>query len=302
MTFRALILCCCLFTLHPMSAFAAVRVVATTPDIAWLVQQIGGKNIEVKALARASDDYHFLDARPDYILAVNRADIVCRVGADLEIGWMPKILEKAANSKVMAGGAGDCDLSRSITVQDKPKGPVDRSMGDVHAAGNPHFWLSPLEMANAAAEVEARLAGVQPEKAHEFAANRARVQEELKSLHRKIKERLKPLAGKTVIEYHKDFSYFCKDYGLKSIGSIEEIPGVSPSASRLGTVSMQAKKSGVSLALATDHHPKNILAKFSELSGVKVAKVPSSLSDPSAPDAYEKWQNALADEVLKAIK
>jgi len=301
MTSRILLLIF-LWATFSSETMAAIRVVATTPDIAWLVKRIGGNEVDVKALARASDDYHFLDARPDFILAVNRADIVCRVGADLEIGWLPKILEKAANRKVMAGGAGDCDLSRSISVQDKPKGPVDRSMGDVHAAGNPHFWLSPLEMGSSALEVEAKLASVAPGKAAEFAVNRAKVQEELKTLHAKIKERLKPLAGKTVVEYHKDFSYFCKDYGLKSMGSIEEIPGVSPSAARLGTVAMEARKSGVSLALATDHHPKNILEKFKELSGVKVAKVPSSLADPSASDAYEKWQNELADEVLKAFK
>jgi zinc/manganese transport system substrate-binding protein len=288
--------------LVPMEAFSAVRVVATTPDIAWLVNRIGGKKVEVKTLAKANDDYHFLDARPDFILAVNRASVVCRVGADLELGWIPKILEKAANSKVMAGGAGDCDLSRAVSLQEKPTGHIDRSMGDVHPTGNPHFWLSPLEMANAAAEVEEKLAAADPGSAAEFAANRAKVQDELKALHGKIKAQLKPLSGKTVVEYHKDFFYFNRDYGLKSLGSIEEIPGVSPSAARLGKIALEAKRAGAMIALATTHSQKNSLEKFRELSGVKVVALPSSLSDPTNPEAYADWQNSMAEQILKALK
>jgi len=301
MTFK--IFSCLILLSAPNIAEAAIRVVASTSDIAWLVQRVGGaKNVEVKALARPKDDYHFLDARPDYILAVSRADVVCRIGVDLEIGWIPKILDRAANSKVMAGGAGDCDLSRSVGVQEKPAGPVDRSMGDVHSAGNPHYWLSPLEMAKAASEVEARLSAVEPGKSAEFSANRLKVEEELKALHSKIKERLKGLSGKAALEYHKDFFYFIQAYGLKSAGSIEEIPGVSPSAARLGKVALEAKRSGVSLALASEHSPKATLDKFKELSGVRVVVLPTSLSDPSAANAYEIWQQEMADKILKVTQ
>jgi zinc/manganese transport system substrate-binding protein len=282
--------------------YAALKLVATTPDIAWLARKIGGDRVEVKSLARATDDYHFLDARPDYVLAVNRADIVCRAGADLEVGWLPKILEKAANPKVMPGAAGDCDLSRAVTVREKPRGPVDRSMGDVHPAGNPHFWLSPLEMAKGAREVEERLVAADPAHRGEFAANRAKVESELRSLHEKIKSMLKPLVGKAVIEYHRDFHYFIHDYGLNGAGSIEEIPGVSPSAGRLGRVAAEAKKNGTALALASVHDPKSPLAKFEELSGVKVITLGTSLTDYTEGEAYAKWQVSLAEKILAGMK
>jgi zinc/manganese transport system substrate-binding protein len=298
MTFRSLLLIIAL--LAPKESHSAIRAVATTPDIAWLVKRIGGKNVEVKTLAKASDDYHFLEARPDFILAVNRAQVVCRVGADLEIGWIPKILEKAANSKVMGGGSGDCELSRAVSILDKPTGPIDRSMGDVHPSGNPHFWLSPLEMSNAAIEVEEKLAASEPELASEFAANRAK--EELKALHAKIKTLLKPLSGKTVIEYHKDFGYFNHAYGIKSLGSIEEVPGVSPSAARLGKISLEAKRANVIIALSSTHSSKSALKKFQELSGVKVVALETSLSDSTNPDAYADWQNKIAEQLLKASK
>jgi zinc/manganese transport system substrate-binding protein len=296
MTFKYLL--CCFLVSFPASA--AIKVVATTPDIAWLAQRIGGKEVEVKALAKPRDDYHFLDARPDFILAVNRAQVVCRVGLELEIGWLPKILERAANTKVMGGGAGDCDPSRWVSVEEKPGGKIDRSLGDVHASGNPHYWLSPLEMAKAALEVEAKLAAADPGKAAEFAGNRAKLEQELKSLHARIKEKLRPLAGKKVIEYHKDFVYFLRDYGLTASGSIEEIPGVSPSAARLGKVALESKKAGVALAFASTHGPRSALDKFRELSGIPVLVLPTSLDDPSGADAFEKWQNALAEKILRA--
>lgn len=280
-------------------AQAELKVVATTPDIAWLVQRVGGKNVSVKSLAKSGDNYHFLDARPDFILAVNKADLVCRVGADLEIGWLPKILDRAGNKKVMNGGEGDCDLSRAVSIE-KPTHKIDRSMGDVHAAGNPHFWLSPFEMAKAAGEVEKRLGAIDPAKAAEYSANRAALEKELNALAVKIKEKLKTYAGKKAFEYHKDFYYYFGAYGMESLGSIEEIPGVAPSAARLGKVALEAKQKGASFALALEHHPAAVLAKFSEISGVPVVKLPPSLVNPQEANAYSAWQELMADRILKA--
>jgi zinc/manganese transport system substrate-binding protein len=256
--------------------------------------------VEVKSLAKSGDNYHFLDARPDFILAIARADLLCRVGAELEIGWLPKALERAANSKVMAGGAGDCDLSRAVELLEKPNGPLNRSMGDVHAGGNPHFWLSPLAMAAAAGEVETRLAAVAPEKAADFARNRAALVAELRALASELKEKLKPVAGRGIYQYHKDFAYFADAYGLRLLGSIEEIPGVSPSAARLGQVSLAAKSAGSPFALASDHDPRATLAKFTELSSVPVVSVPTALVNPAEAGAYRKWQETIVAAILAA--
>lgn len=272
-------------------AEAALRAVGTTPEMAWLLQRIGGDKVEVKALAKAGDNYHFLDARPDFILAVNRADILCRVGAELEIGWLPKILDRAANTKVMSGGAGDCDASRAVSLEEKPSKPVDRSMGDVHAAGNPHFWLSPAQTAKAAREVEEKLSAVSPENAKLFAANREALEKELSSLQEKLRGKFKK--GLSAYQYHRDFSYFFLAYGVTPLGSIEEIPGVSPSAARLGKVALEAKEKKAAFALAAEHDPAAALAKFQELSGVKVVKLPTSLSDFRDPAAFAKWQEQL---------
>ncbi len=280
-------------------AFAALQAVGTTPDVAWLLGRVGGSAVEVKSLAKPSQNFHFLEARPDFILAVARADLLCRVGADLEIGWLPKVLERAANAKVATGGPGDCDLSRTVSVLEKPVGKVDRSMGDTHLGGNPHYWLSPARMAEAAQEVERVLAKMVPERAAFFAENRRKLEDELKDIQKNVSQKLRPLAGKSIYEYHKEFFYFFQTYGLRSLGSIEEIPGVPPSAARLGAVAQKAKQEKAILALASVHYPKASLEKFQEMSGVLVLQLDTSLADFSAPEAYRSWQEALADRLVR---
>jgi zinc/manganese transport system substrate-binding protein len=281
-------------------ALAASPVVGSTPDVAWLMKRIGGKEVEVRALATGTTNYHFAEARPDYVLRVSRARLLCRVGAELEDAWLDKVVEKAANRRVMPGAPGDCSLHRTVTIEEKPTGPVDRSMVDVHAAGNNHFWLSPLRMIEAAKEVEERLGAVFPEKAEIFATNRAKLEKELKVLHSRLKSRLSPLEGKSFLQYHKDFYYFLVDYGLSSADSIEEIPGVSPSAARLGQISLRAKRDKVALALASEHDPRSQLEKFREISGVPYLQLPTSLSSPGDADAFARWQESMVDRILKA--
>lgn len=288
-----------IFLLLPLSSHAAIKAVATTPEGAWLLHRIGGGEVEVKTLAKPNDNYHFLEARPDFILAVNRAEIVCRIGLDLELGWLPKVFARAANRKVTNGEKGDCVLSRYIKVLEKPTIAVDRSMGDTHSSGNPHFWFSPTEMGNAAREVEEKLSLISPEKASVFKTNRENLEKELSTLQLKLKEKLKPLQGNKALQYHRDFSYFFSDYGLELAGSIEEIPGVSPSAARLGNVALDAKKNKVAIALAGEHDSKSALKKFEELSGIPVAVLPTSLSKPEERDAFEKWQTSLVEKILK---
>lgn len=286
-----------LLLLFTPAAFAALNIVASTPDVAWLVQRVAGDKAKVQVLASPGASYHNVEARPDFALKVARADVLCRIGLELEDPWLNKVVEKAANAKVMSGAAGDCVLGRKVNVGQKPTGPIDRSMGDVHPSGNPHFWLSPVAMAEASEEVEARLTQADPAGAATYAANRAAVEKELLALEKSLKEKLKPAAGRAFFEYHKDFFYFFRDYGLKSLGSIEEIPGVAPSAARLGTVARTAKAEKAALALAAKHDPSAQLEKFRELSGVPFVQVPTSVPAPADAGSYAAWQ----EELVKAI-
>lgn len=289
-----------------LSAFAEnkIKVVTTLPDLAEVASIIGGDKVEVESLLKGNEDAHFLEAVPTYIRMVANADAVCFVGLDLEIGWIPKILAKSGNSKVQPGGTGYCETGKAVTALDKPTTSVDRSMGDVHPYGNPHFNLSPKALSEAAVQVEKTLSNIKPEYHEEFKNNLAKFQNQMTSLKERIDKKLKPLQflsrGRPIVmEYHKEFSYFFDLYGLKSFGSIEDKPGVPPSGTRLAEIAKAAKSAKVCMAFGSLYSPENQLKKFSEISGIEYKKMPTMVQKSNDKyNSIEKLQNALADAVL----
>lgn len=285
---------------------ARLKVVTSLPDLAHAIEIIGGDEVEVTSLLKGQEDPHFADAVPEFIRQVSRADVVCVVGMDLEVGWIPKVLAKSGNAKVQPGGNGYCEAGRSVKALDVPTGSIDRSMGDVHPLGNPHYYLSPLSLAEAGTEITRVLSSVRPEAADKFNKGLETFRKDMASLHEKMSTRLKNgLINKRVfpMEYHKEFAYFFKDYGLKSFGSIEEKPGVPPSAGRLAQISTAAKTAGVTVALAAQHAPERSTNKFSELSGVSVKRVPVATSkDGTGAAPIEQLQTQLIDAVLAGAR
>lgn len=293
-------------------AAAPLKVVVTLPEIAEVVRDIGGSAVEVTSLLSGSEDPHFVDATPSLIATVSRADIVCSMGLELESGWIPKVLAKAANAKVQSGGPGFCELGRTITVLDKLVGvATDRSKGDIHAAGNPHFNLSPRALSESSREVLNVLKAARPDLSAELETRAREFEKKMKSIEDKTRAILKPAIeaskqGPVVIEYHKEFAYFFNLYELRSFGAIEEKPGVSPSAGRLARVSTDAKNAGVRLALSSLNAPIKHMARFSELSGIPSARVPTTVqTSPSAEfpgtNSIEGVQLAIANAVAHAF-
>lgn len=297
---RGLILLCGF--LLSFSAQAAVNVVTTSTDLAWAAQQIGKDKVKVQPLLKGTENMHFVEAVPAYIKAVADADVVCQVGLSLEIGWLPKVLAKSGNAAVQKGGKGFCDVGQKIKALDKPAGAVDRSMGDVHPEGNPHYWLSPVVFGQGATEIADVLSRVDPKNAPFYAKNLQDLQKQLQDLQARLKKELQPLQGKNLMQYHTDFNYFLDAYGLKSVGSIEEKPGVPPSAGRLARVSMQAKDDKVVAALAVDYDAKGTLDKFRELSGIPVARVANASRPAGTPKDYVQMQEAIVKQLLDATK
>lgn len=292
-----------------LSAQAAdrLKVITTVPDLAWMVQEIGGDLVEAKPLLHGTENPHFVDAVPDYIRQVADAKVVCLVGLDLEVGYMPPILNKSGNAAVQPSGKGYCEVGKSVTVLDKPTGPVDRSMGDVHPTGNPHYFLSPKSLAEGGKEVVKVLSQVDPAHAAQYEKGLTAFKTKMDSLSQEIKAKLEPLRaaqkGKPVlIEYHKEYAYFLAEYGIQSFGSIEEKPGVPPSAGRLADVGGAAKAAGVLVVLAADYNPAKTLQRFQEISGIPVVVVPTMIQPKGAITAYPELQRHIADSLLKALQ
>lgn len=274
-----------------------LKVITTLPDLAEVARVVGGDKVSVDSLLKGTEDAHFLDAIPTYIRMVANADVVCSMGLELEVGWLPKILEKSSNAKIQPGGQGYCETGTAVVALEKPSVPMDRSMGDVHAHGNPHFNLSPKALSEAAVVVEAVLSKSQPSSATEFKKGLKKFQDQMKALKEKTAAKIKNRPS--VIEYHKEFTYFFDSYGLKSVGSIEDKPGVPPSGIRLANIAKQAKDAKVCLAFAALYTPENQLKKFSEISGIAYKKMPSMVQkDNEAYNTIEKLHSALADALI----
>lgn len=291
-----------LFLVFSFNAMAKLKVITTTTDIAWLAQRIGGEKVEVESLLNGTEDPHYIDAMPHFIAKAANADIFCMVGLDLEVGWAPKILTRSGNRKIQPGGKGYCETGKTVKALDVPTGKIDRSHGDVHPQGNPHYHLGPTAFLQGAETVLNVLIDVDSKNAAYYLNNFENTKKDINKLKSKIANQLKNVKNLKFMEYHREFSYFLNEFGISNIGAIESVPGVPPSAGRLARVSIEAKQKGVSLALAASTSPKNLTDKFQEMSGVHVSRVPISIEKEGKVKTYEDLLSYITKDILENAK
>lgn len=283
----------CFFLTTP--AMAKINVVATLPWIGSLASDIGKDRVNVTVLVKTNQDPHLIEARPSMILASRKADIVMYNGLDLEIGYLPVLIESSRNSKIQPGNAGNFDCSGYVAVIEKPSS-VDRSMGDVHPLGNPHYHLSATNIGRVVEGMVQALATVDQANAGFYRANGAAFQQRLQEKQKEW-NRIAP-RGKKFVAYHKFFEYLAKDFGLEVIGYIEEKPGIPPSAAhieRLVGVIRQAQPDGI---ITTGYYERRAPDYLSQKTGVRVIVVPNEVgSTPQAKDWF-----SLLDQVLMALR
>lgn len=225
-----------------------LSVVATTPDLAALAREIGGDAVEVKALAKPTEDPHYVDAKPSHIVTLNRADVLIEGGAELEIGWLPPLLESSRNAKIAPGAPGRIVASQGVRMLEVPA-TFDRSRGDVHPFGNPHFLLDPLNVKLIVAQMADRFAQVDPQSAELFKVNLKRFTDALDLKLAEWQKQLAPYSGAKIVTYHKDFVYLAERFKLEVVETLEPKPGIAPSPSHLAKVisKMKAENAGVIL-------------------------------------------------------
>lgn len=279
------------------SAPAKIKALTSVTDLAWALKQVGADKVEVQSLLGPNEDPHFAMALPSFIFKARDVDLLCYVGLELEIGWLPKIVEKSANSKIMKGASGDCDTSSVIAPLEVHHHHIDRSMGDVHAAGNPHYTLSPFQMKKIISFYQKKLTEIDPQNQAYFETN---AKEALSKLDLLIEETKKKLASANVgnlMEYHKEFTYFIKDYALKSVGSVESVPGVPPSAGEVLGVTKKIEKEKVSLILAGLAANEHILRKIKNNSEANYLIYPALMSS----NDYYTHIKGLVAEMTKRV-
>jgi zinc/manganese transport system substrate-binding protein len=227
------------------------------------------------------------------ILAARKADIIMYDGLDLEVGYLPRIIESSNNPKIQPGKIGNFDCSQFVTVIEKPVA-VDRSMGDVHPLGNPHYVFSPrniLKVAEGITEVLSEL----------DASNAAFFKSNLQSFRERLIERQKqwssrPLKGKKFIAYHKYFEYLAREYGFQIIGYIEPKPGIPPSAGYLADLVEFIKRSKPDAIIATEAYGEKESEAIGQKTGTKVIVLPHDVGNQGAQDWF-----SLMDTIINSL-
>ncbi|HWP47454.1 MAG TPA: zinc ABC transporter substrate-binding protein [Candidatus Limnocylindrales bacterium] len=274
------------FFINP--AQAELKVVTTVPDLAAITQEIGGHKVKVQSIAKGYQDPHFLEAKPSYMVQLNQADLLIYTGLQLEIGWLPLLIQGARNPAINLGGKGNLDASRAIRVLEVPTGEVDRSMGDVHPEGNPHYLLDPRNGIIVGQEILDRLKLLSPKDSAYFESNFKNFQDKLTTQIADWEKRMAPFKGTQVVSYHKLFEYLMNWLGFSAAGYIEEKPGIPPTAKHLAFITELIKEKKIKIILNGNYTDPKIAQLVADKSGAKLVILPAAVGGEEGIDTYPK--------------
>lgn len=262
-----------------------IRVIATIPDLKALAEAVGGDLVEVDALARGTQNAHELEVRPSLMLKVRKADVLIENGLELDT-WADVVVQGANNPKVARGAPGAIDVSRGIPVLDVPTTRVDRSMGDVHPLGNPHYSLDPGMAPIVTQNIVDGLARVAPQHRATFERNRQEFLARLEKAMAGWTKALEPFRGAKVITYHPDFTYFLTRFRLVQVGTVEERPGIPPGPEHLTRVIRRMKDEKVKVIIIDPWSDQKLAARVAEEAGAKVLVLALMVGGVKGADTY----------------
>ena len=275
-------------------AHAALRVFACEPEWGALAQELGGSLVEVSVATSALQDPHQIQAKPSLIARTRNADLVVCTGAELEIGWLPVLLQQSGNAKVQPGQPGNFAAADYVRKLDVPS-RLDRSQGDVHAAGNPHIQTDPRNIAQVAAALGARLQQVDPAHAGEYAKAQADFAQRWQQAIARWTAQAAPLKGAPVVSQHKAFVYLYDWLGLKEVAVLEPKPGVEPSASHLQEVLSTLKGAPARMVLFAAYQDSRSSEWLGKNAGIPVVKIPFTVGGTEgAKDLFALFDDTLA--------
>jgi zinc/manganese transport system substrate-binding protein len=282
-------------------AQAKLKVVATLPDLAALARDVGGDNVEVSAMAKPTEDSHFVDARPSFVVQLRDADVLIDGGAELEIGWLPPLLQNARNPKIDVGKPGRVQASQGVRLMNVPTS-ASRAAGDVHALGNPHFMVDPIIAKTVAASIARAFTMVDEKNTLVYDANLKKFEAAINAKLQEWGAALLPFKGQSVVAYHDSWPYFAHRFGLNIDTFLEPKPGIPPSPSHLAEVIEKIKAQKIKAIIVEPFHDRKIAEKVASSTGAKVvdfAQYPGGLPNT---DSYVKLIDRLVANLSAALK
>jgi zinc/manganese transport system substrate-binding protein len=291
-------------TLLAGNAFAAkLNVVTTTADLASITTAVGGEFVDVTAVARGYQDPHFVEPKPSFLLLLKKADLLEVIGLDLEIGWLPPLIDQSRNAKIRLGSAGYLDVSRGVEILDRPTGAVNRSMGDVHPMGNPHYWLDPGNAIRIAIQVEKKLEELQPANATYFQKRLNDFKVRMNDANKRWTAALAPFKGAKIVTYHNSWPNFMRRYGLTVVNYIEPKPGVPPSPSHLFQLINMMKEQKVKVIIMEPYFDAKTPQSVAERTGAElIVLYPSVGGAKSGTDDYFSLFDYNVNALVAALK
>jgi ABC-type Zn uptake system ZnuABC Zn-binding protein ZnuA len=277
-----------------------IRVITTTPELADITKQVGKELVNVESLTRGVEFMHAVPVKPSFVPKLNRADILVVMGLDLEISWLPALLEVANNSRILPGQSGNIDCSSGVTVLEVPR-TLDRSEGDVHPRGNPHYNLDPLNGKIIARNIADGLSRNYPQHKAVFDKNLNAYLAELDKAIARWQSMAAPLKGVKIVTYHVEWSYFANRFGLQQVGMIELKPGIEPTPNHLVALSQKMQQEKAQLIIygaQSDRYPRQLGSQ----TGAAVVRLQSIAGGSPETDTYVKFIDYNVRSLLAAVK
>ena len=273
----------------PAAAAGAVTVVASTNDLASIAASVGGERVEVAAIARPSADVHRVELLPSYMVRVSRAQLYLKIGLDLD-RWADRVIDGSRNARLRV-----VDCSAGVRILEKPTGRVDASMGDVHPGGNPHYWLDPRNGAVVAGTVAEALAELDPAHAEEYRARAQAFGRDAEAVRERGRQAAAALPAKTLLTYHRSWTYFGDAFGLEIAGTVEPVPGIPPTAKHLAGLVKLVRERRVPVLLQEPYFSAEAGKFLTRESGVRVLVRSASCERPEAGSYLAHIEGVLRD-------
>jgi zinc/manganese transport system substrate-binding protein len=280
-----------LFTAATPLLSAGLNVVTTTQDLASLTREVAGDRVQITTIAKGYQDPHFVDAKPSYVLQLSRADLLIAVGLELEVGWLPALVQQARNPKLLTAG-NYLDLSAGAEILERPKGEVSRALGDVHPFGNPHYWLDPQNGYAMARAIAAKLSALDPAGTEVYRKNLALFEQRLDEKEKEWDALMTPYAGTEIVTYHNSWPNFAKRFRLRVVDFVEPKPGVPPGPAHVAELIHMMKSRRVPVILMEPYFDTKLPQSIADKTGATLLIfLPSVGGIPEVKDYFSLFDH-----------
>lgn len=283
-------------------ARAALKVVTTTQDLESIAREVGGDRIQVESLAKGYQDPHFVEPKPSFILKLHGADLLIVVGREMEIGWLPPLINQSRNARIQPNGDRYLDASLSAHILEIPTGQITRAMGDVHPQGNPHYWLSPENGRRIGQAIEKKLSELSPGDAGYFAQRYADFDKRLAEAEKRWDAAMAPYKGLKIVTYHRSWPNFVEQFGLNVVGYVEPKPGIPPSPSHTLELIQEMKRQQIKIIIMEPYFDAKTPNSIARETGARVVVLAPSVGGAKEVTDYFKLFDYDVDLLVNAIK